>query len=296
MNTLDTSNTHSRTVTAFFDTRDAANRAVDDLVAAGIARDNVSVTSEPGGAQTAKAEYNKGFWEFLKDLFMPEEDRYAYAEGLRRGGTVVSVRTTDANNDRVLAILDAQGAVNMDEREAAWRTEGWKGYQGSDYSDASKLAASNATSSPAPKPAVPPSSSAPPTSTSVGKDEVIPVYEEQLHVGKRDVNHGRVRVRSYVVETPVSEQVNLRNESVQVERKPVDRPVGAADAVFQDRVIEAEEHVEEAEIGKEARVREEIALKKTSEDKTRTVSDTVRSTKVDIEDERAPGSVRQPMP
>ena len=44
---------------------------------------------------------------------MPEEDRYAYSEGLRRGGTVVSVRTTDANYDRALEILDAQGAVNI---------------------------------------------------------------------------------------------------------------------------------------------------------------------------------------
>ena len=297
MPNLTDTNLHSGTVTAFFDTREAANKAVDGLVAAGVSRDKVSVTSETRGAQTAKAEYDKGFWESLKDLFLPEEDRYAYAEGVRRGGTVVSVRTTDADYDRALEILDAEGAVNLEEREATWRSEGWKGYQGSDYRDvASNLGASTATSSSAAKPTVPPLTSAPATSVPTGKDEVIPVYEEQLSVGKRDVNHGRVRVRSYVVEKPVSEQVNLRNETVQVERKSVDRPVGATDAMFQDRVIEAEEHAEEAVVGKEARVREEITLKKTSEDKTRTVSDTVRSTKVDIEDERAPGGVRKPMP
>jgi uncharacterized protein (TIGR02271 family) len=122
-----------------------------------------------------------------------------------------------------------------------------------------------------------------------GNDEVIPVYEEQLRVGKRDVNHGRVRVRSYVVETPVQEQVNLRDETVRVERKPVDRPVGAGDALFEDRVIETEEHAEEAIVGKEARVKEEITLKKTAQDRTQTVSDKVRNTKVDIEDERASG-------
>ena len=63
---------------------------------------------------------------------------------------------------------------------------------------------------------------------------MIPVYEEQLRVGKRDVSHGRVRIRSYVVETPVNEQVRLRSESVQVERKPVDRPIAAGDELFQD--------------------------------------------------------------
>ena len=57
-----------------------------------------------------------------------------------------------------------------------------------------------------------------------GRDEVIPLTEEQLKVGKRDVSHGRVRVRSYVVEEPVEEQVNLRQEHVHVERRPVDRP------------------------------------------------------------------------
>ena len=75
---------------------------------------------------------------------------------------------------------------------------------------------------------------------------MVPGYEEQLRVGKRDVSHGRVRIRSYVVETPVNEQVRLHSESVQVERKPVDRSIAAGDALFQDRVIEAEERAEEA--------------------------------------------------
>jgi uncharacterized protein (TIGR02271 family) len=324
MTSLESSSVHSGTVTAFFDTRDAANKAVDSLLAAGISRDHISVTSETAGSETAKAEYDKGFWQSLKDLFMPEEDRFAYAEGLRRGGTIVSVRTTETDYDRALEILDAEGSVNLDEREATWRNEGWMGYQPSN-SEAG-LAASATSAPAAPRPTVPPAASvapassqpmtntaaasaqpmgtAAPTSTAAGqprsssaeKDEAIPVYEEQLRVGKRDVNHGRVRVRSYVVEKPVSEQVNLRNENVQVERKPVDRPVGAADAVFQDRVIEAEEHAEEAIVGKEARVKEEITLKKDADQRTQTVSDTVRQTKVDVEDQRVPGTTRPPAP
>jgi uncharacterized protein (TIGR02271 family) len=115
---------------------------------------------------------------------------------------------------------------------------------------------------------------------------VVPVYEEQLRVGKRDVSHGRVRIRSYVVETPVNEQVRLHNESVQVERKPVNRPVAAGDALFQDRVIEAEERAEEAVLGKETRVKEELTLRKTAADRTQDISDTVRHTEVEIQDDR----------
>ena len=76
------------------------------------------------------------------------------------------------------------------------------------------------------------------------------------------------------------------SESVQVERKPVDRPVAAGDALFQDRVIEAEERAEEAVVAKEARVKEELTLRKTADDRTQDISDTVRHTEVEIQDER----------
>ena len=56
---------------------------------------------------------------------------------------------------------------------------------------------------------------------------------------------GRVRVHSHIVETPVEEQVTLHQEHVQVERRPVDRPVDATAAAFQDRTIEATETTEE---------------------------------------------------
>jgi stress response protein YsnF len=67
----------------------------------------------------------------------------------------------------------------------------------------------------------------------------------------------------------------------------VDRPLTDADAAFRDRTIEAEEHAEQAVVGKEARVTEEISLRKDSADRQETVTDTVRKTEVEIEDDRA---------
>ncbi|HEX8062397.1 MAG TPA: DUF2382 domain-containing protein [Allosphingosinicella sp.] len=60
-------------------------------------------------------------------------------------------------------------------------------------------------------------------------EERIPIVEEELRVGKREVERGGARVRSYVTETPVSEQVNLREEHVSVERRPVDREVSQSE-------------------------------------------------------------------
>ena len=94
-----------------------------------------------------------------------------------------------------------------------------------------------------------------------------------------------MRVRSYVVETPVEEDVALRGETVHLERTPVDRAVGADDA-FVDRTIEATETAEEAVVSKEARVTEEISLEKVVDTRTETVRDTVRHTEVEVEDER----------
>jgi uncharacterized protein (TIGR02271 family) len=123
--------------------------------------------------------------------------------------------------------------------------------------------------------------------TGSDREEAIPIVEERLDVGKREVAGGRVRVRSYVVETPVEEQVNLRQERVEIERRPVDRPVSTADqALFRERTIEAEERTEEPVVNKEARVKEELVVNKDVEQRTETVRDTVRRTEVEVDDER----------
>lgn len=98
---------------------------------------------------------------------------------------------------------------------------------------------------------------------------------------------GRVRVRSYIVETPVEEQVTLRDETVHVDRRPVDRaPTAADEALFEDKVIEATEMREQAVVSKDARVVEEVGIRKDAGQRTETVTDKVRRTEVEVEDER----------
>ena len=107
------------------------------------------------------------------------------------------------------------------------------------------------------------------------------------HTRKREVGRGGVRVRSYVTETPVHEQIRLRQERVNVERRPVDRATDdlGADA-FKERTIELNETSEQAVVSKEARVTEELRIHKDVEQRTQTISDTVRRTEVEVEDGR----------
>jgi len=310
------------TVTAMYSTRQEAEKA-----AAAIRKDttadatNVRLLPErdtgttTGTAHTASDD--SGFLASLRNFFMPEEDRYGYAEGLRRGSHMVAVDTDDAHADRVMSVLEDHGAIDMDAEESRWRSEGWRGYEPSSTATAGSGATTGGTH-------MPPASdtrlsgadvtgtsasgatargtagttgsafgtqaTAPAGATGTagktgavgtkGTSETIPLAEETLRVGKRQVNTGRVRVRTYVVETPVNETVHLREEHVEVERRPVDRPVTAGDDLFREREIEATTSREEAVVSKDARVREELVLHKSAKERDETVRDTVRRTEV----------------
>jgi stress response protein YsnF len=264
-------------LTAFFDNRADAENAIAQLRGLGLPEAATRLTE--GAAQQATSTErteDRGFFEKLGDFFMPDEDRHVYAEGLSRGGYLLTVSGIPAGQqDRVLDVLENAGAADIDEREAAWRAEGWSGYSGGQAQGYGATEASAGTTG---------YSGARAASA---EGESIPVVEEQLRVGKRDVSQGRVRVRSYVRETPVEEQVSLSSENVEVERHPVDRAVTPADEnAFQERTLEAEEHAEEAIVAKEARVVEEVNLRRDREAHQETVSDTVRHTEVEVEDDR----------
>jgi len=262
---------NDRTVTALFNNRNEATRAVEDLVNAGIARSDIRVTPEndvssPAELRTPYDEKRdeKGFWASLADLFMPDEDRFTYAEAMNRGSIMVSASVGEAQAETAESILERHGTIDVDESVASWRNEGWAGYPAA--------TATAQTEQPGAK-----------------SSQVLPEVEERLRVGKRQVNSGHVKVRSYVVEKPVSEAVNLHSENVQVERRPVDRAVGATEDAFKEQTIEAQATSEEAVVSKEVRVTGEVLVRKEGSDRTETVQDKVRSTEVDVEDSRVTG-------
>ena len=292
-----------RMVTALFDRRSAAENAIRRLVNAGVPHDRIGLM--PGDASEASDDARassrpepRGFWGSLGDWLLPDEDRHIYAEGLSRGGYLISVTTGDEHYARVMAILDSEDAIDIDERAESWRSEGWAGWSGTAAGTSTEVGSATSASrvfararaedrdADAVASARKTGLAGAETSLSERGEQVIPVVEERLRIGKRDVSHGHVRVRSYVVETPVEEQVTLREERVAVERRPVDRALSDADQAFQERTIEAEERAEEAVVSKEARVKEELVVRKEIEQHTETISDTVRSTEVDVEDER----------
>ncbi len=192
---------------------------------------------------------------------LPDTDAESatYNEALRRGGAVLLARVDGLQLGTAIESLEANGAVDLEKHEQGWRASGWTG-----------AAAGAVAGGAAPNRA----------------EDTIPVLEERLVIGKRDVSRGTVRVRVHVVETPVEVPITLREEHAVVEHHPVDRPAAPADAAaFQSKTIEAVEMHEEPVVTKEVFVTEEIEIRRESVDRVETVRDTVRRTEVDIEGE-----------
>lgn len=260
------------TYTALYDNRQDAEAAQQQLKGLGIIEaDGLNIADRnTTGFQSDKAADNRGFWGSLKGGFVPE-DRHVYEEGVRQGGFLLTVNVDDQNADRVEDLLEKTNAVDIDEREDQYRKTGLIPPRDMDAGE-----------------------------TTMGRteglsqqgDQSIPIMEEQIRVGKRQVERGGVRVRSYVVETPVQEQVTLREERVDVERRPVDRPLTAGqidDDLLRERSIELTETSEEAVVSKDARVVEEVVVRKDVGERVETVDDSVRRTEVEVE--RLPGGI-----
>jgi uncharacterized protein (TIGR02271 family) len=121
-----------------------------------------------------------------------------------------------------------------------------------------------------------------PVATSATGEEVIPLAEEQLEIGRRTVDRGTTRVRRYVVEKPVEQNVTLHGERVTIERRHPVEGAAASGGAFEERTVEVRETEEVPVVGKTARVVEEIAIRKEATERTETVKDTVRREEVEV--------------
>jgi hypothetical protein len=123
---------------------------------------------------------------------------------------------------------------------------------------------------------------------SVVAEERIPLVEEELQVGTREVVRGGARVRTRVEEVPVVQEVELMSEFVRVGSRPASRPVSEEElehgGLLRDRVIEIAQVREEAVVSKDVVVREEVVVTKTTERRVEHIHETVRRTVVEAED------------
>lgn len=285
------------TVVGLFDNRQEADAARADLIREGFKDDGIRVVAQQAGTQTTGTTTavtgDRSLWEDVKDFFGfgHEDEGYEYEEGIRRGGILVAVSAAPDRIERATDILMRHNPVDIDRRAEEWRSAGWNGGA---TMPATAKADTRATAAAATRPPVAPKAQPAANATTSGTaaaasartqqagEQAIPVVEEELQVGKRQVQRG-VRIFQHVTERPVQEQVELRDERVTVERRAVDRPATDLGNAFQDKTIEVTEIHEEPVVSKQAHVVEEVVVNKQANTRTETVRDTVRRTDVEVQ-------------
>lgn len=234
------------TVLCLFHTREHAQEALGDLQRSEIPPNSISVIGSHSSSSDAVGQSLSA----LQQLGLPERDVRLLSDGLNAGGTIIVVSGPEAYTDTAEDIFSKHRAAQVDEKVIA--------------DDMGRQAAAG---------------------VGTGADEVvIPVVEEEIQVGKRQVRRGGVRVYSRVLETPVEETVVLEEERAVVDRHSVDRPVTEADLEkLKNQSIEITESAEVPVVEKSARVVEEVIVSKEGSKRTERVTDTVRKTQVEVE-------------
>jgi uncharacterized protein (TIGR02271 family) len=280
-------------IVAAFDSASAAEAAVQDLeraqIPSAVVRSYTKEDPDYTGYRKREPERKGGFWSWL----LGEEPSYtseydAYDTSLASGHTVVTVTVDEVHADAAVGILSQHGPreIHEHEHEGGMSGTAQPTYEGpavavgqpavgQDYASAAGTDRADY--------AAPGVSSSEPAA---GKtEEVIPLAEEELRVGKRTVDRGTTTIRRYVVRRPVEEQVTLRDETVSVERR---RPVAPGEAgvpagAFEERTIEVHQTAEEPVVSKTAHIAEEVVVRKDTTERTETVRDDVRREEVEVQ-------------
>jgi stress response protein YsnF len=276
----------AQTVIGFFDDASEAQKAVERLQSSGISRDRIDVSrgsstststnrtdvdyrntsdtdrvTRDGDTVDRDGRNTNAITDFFNSLFGGKDDDDSaerYSRVASSSNTIVTVHAqTSEEAENAADILDDAGAIDVDERAAQY---GYGSSRGTETTS-DRIGVSN------------------------DRDTTIERMEENLNVSKRTEESGGVRVRSRIVEKPVEEHIRLREEHVNVERTPVDRPVSGDELNrFQDQDIEMRERTEVPVVNKEARVVEEIKISKDVDERDETIRENVRHTEIDIDE------------
>jgi uncharacterized protein (TIGR02271 family) len=284
----------AQTVIGIFDSSKEAQNAVDHLVSSGFSRSSIDISSKGASAYGSSSgsasnradrdgdgdvDFGDKVGNFFGSLFGGDDDAKKYSSVASKGCVVTVHAQSMQEAERAADILDEYGSLDVNDKATKLgygsSTSGFTGSTASTgFADTTNTAYSD--NSLMDKDRL--------DRDRIDSDRSIPIIEENLQVGKREVTTGGIRLRSRIIEKPVEEHLRLREEHVHVERNPVNRPATAADLnAFQEGTIEMTEHAEQAIVNKEARIVEEVRLNKEVTERDEVIRDTVRRTDVDVE-------------
>jgi stress response protein YsnF len=241
----------TKLLVALYDQAEQAQQTARELATLGITQREISVLSSQDGSTTAgllgDAQSGAQLVRKLAEFGIPQEQAELYAQGLEHGLSFVLARVENDRAEEAGQVMERQPVVDIEARAEQWASQGER-----------------------------------------APEQTLQAIEEELHVGKRQTRGGRVRLHTSIEELPVEERIRLHEEEVHVERRKVGRPVSPEEAKkgLEERTVEVSATVERPVVSKEARVVEEVAVGKTAREREEVVRDTVRRSKIEVQDER----------
>lgn len=255
-------------IVTLYDTAQHAEAARHNLEAAGFSAGEISMINSKTLSLAGDKLREPGLWHRLFGRDIQSHEASVYGRAVEGGGCVLTVRVPENDVAKATNILKSHQSVDLRERAME---------QGFLSRESMPTATTATTTRPATMAA----------GRSIGDEEVMRLAEEQLDVGKRQVQEGTTRVRRFVVETPVEAQVTLHEEHAQIIRRAITDSSFISDVDWADKTIEVRETAEEPVINKSVHIAEEVVIRKEASDNVRTVKDKVRRQQVDVE--RVPG-------
>ena len=268
-------------VVAVYDTAAHAESAAAALRAGGFSAADISIIDQQRlrehKAELKDSNETRGIWRHLFGHDVHEHEAAVYNQALATNGVVLTARVIDSEVAHAVGILNSARPVDINDRAV---TTGVATAARVDAVErklaAVPLAASQAV-------AVSPK-------LAQASEGVLRLAEEQLQVGKQMVETGETRVRRYVTEREVKQDVSLHEEHAEILRRAISEPI-AGEIDWADRTLHVVETAEHALVSKTARIVEEVELRKLGSDHVETVAEKLRRQQVEIERIGADGKV-----
>jgi uncharacterized protein (TIGR02271 family) len=268
------------TLVAAYDTKDHAMAAVNALKAGGFHTDDISIVDSArlaaGKGLTASDPKRIGLWQWL----FGDINRYeanVYADTIKEGGTVVSVRVPQDQVAQASGILDLHHPINVPDRAITAGFAPVAHVETAHKEIASVPLAADQAVAVTPK-------------LAQVHGDTLRLAEEQLQIGKKLVETGRTRVRRFTTERDVAQDVTLHEEHAEVLRKAVSaQPAELTDVDWADGTLEIVETKEQALVNKTARLVEEVSLRKKGDDHVETIHEKLRRQQAEVEQVDASG-------
>jgi len=263
----------AKTIVGLYNDRTTAERALQDLEQRGFGRDHLRFASKEKGSRHS---YEQDADEYrnpdsLTNVGVPKDEAKYYTDGLNDGGSLIIARVHDSNVDEAAEIMSRHNPARYEEASGSYVMAG------DSSSGSSRETRTHSQTSERQRGT---------GGNGEGRtEERYQEVEEDLHVGKRAVARGGVRVHQHVETEREEETLRLRDEKVNVERRKVDRTLdpSEADRAFRDDTTEMVERTEEPVVRKEARVTGEVAVGKETNVREETVGADLRRVRVEVE-------------